>query len=62
MEELRKQARKAPEPSGKLTVGAVITRRDGTVEDLGIISEGWIDFGVSYESPESGGRRATSET
>lgn len=43
-----------PEPvdrsSGKITVRAVVTRKDGTVEDLGIISEGEVDFKASSGS------------
>ena len=37
-------------PSGGLTVKAVITRKDGTVEDLGIISEGRVGFEASSTS------------
>ena len=36
-----------PKPRSKLTVEAVITRRDGAVEDLGVISEGEVGFEAS---------------
>ena len=35
---------------GRLELKAVITRVDGTVEDLGVISEGWVSL-----DPGSGG-------
>lgn len=34
---------------GKLTVKAVITRGDGTIEDLGVIGEGWVSFEASSD-------------
>lgn len=34
-------------PKGKLTVTAVVKRADGTIEDLGVIGEGWVGFEVS---------------
>jgi len=40
----------SPESHGKITVTAVVTRKDGTVEDLGVISEGQIDFKASSNS------------
>ena len=44
MTEPKEEVQKSPESRGKLTVEAIVTRADGTVEDLGIISEGWVDF------------------
>lgn len=41
--------KRKPKPQGKATVSAVITRADGTVEDLGVIAEGPITI-----TPESG--------
>lgn len=32
---------------GKITVTAVVRRKDGTVEDLGVISEGRVGFEAS---------------
>ena len=37
-------------PRSKLTVEAVITRKDGTVENLGVISEGEVGFEASSGS------------
>lgn len=34
---------------GKVTVKAVVTRKDGTIEDLGIISEGLIGFDAATD-------------
>lgn len=30
-------------PKGKVTIRAVVKRADGTVEDLGVISEGYLE-------------------
>jgi hypothetical protein len=39
------------EPRGHLTLSAVITRKDGTVEDLGVISEGWVEGWQAASDP-----------
>ena len=39
------------EPRGYLSVRAVVTRKDGTVEDLGIISEGWVEGWQASNGP-----------
>ena len=44
------EEKQVPPSSGGLTVKAVITRKDGTVEDLGIISEGRVGFEASSTS------------
>jgi hypothetical protein len=31
------------QPRGKVTISAVIKRADGTVEDLGVLTEGYLD-------------------
>ena len=38
-------------PRGHMTLEAVITRKDGTVEDLGVISEGWVEGWQAASDP-----------
>lgn len=45
---------------GKMTVNAVITRADGTVEDLGKIAEGFIKDFKAEDIIPSGGNNGNS--
>ena len=36
-------------PRGRIVVKAVVTRKDGTVEDLGVVSEGSISLDAATE-------------
>lgn len=31
------------QPRGRVTLTAVIRRKDGTIEDRGVIAEGWVE-------------------
>lgn len=47
VDETQETTEGSKESRGKLTVKAIITRKDGTVEDLGVISEGPMEFEAS---------------
>lgn len=51
----RPESKKAGQ-SGKMTVTAVITRADGTVENLGTVAEGYVKDWETVKQNISGGK------
>lgn len=49
---MTQETEKEQTPHGSISVIAVITRKDGTVEDLGVVSEGTISFDTPAEESE----------
>lgn len=47
IDEQQTQEEPESQPHGRVTARLVVTRKDGTVEDLGVIGEGRLDFEAS---------------